>query len=67
MLFQFMNLPYIPFPEIAPDTKAPVLTMAEEADVAAKINLSQEEMSVLETLAETTDVNTKGSWENPMV
>lgn len=38
----------------------------EEAATAAKIKLSQEEIDSLEALAAATDVDTKGSWENPM-
>lgn len=32
-----------------------------------KISLTQEEMAELEQLASDTGVDTKGSWENPMV
>ena len=37
------------------------------ADSAVKISLTQEEMAELEQLASDTGVDTKGSWENPMV
>lgn len=39
----------------------------EEAASAAKINLSEAEISTIESLAEATGVDTKGAWENPMV
>ena len=38
----------------------------EEATMAAKIKLSQEEIETLESLAAATGVDTKGVWENPM-
>ncbi|MBD5310805.1 MAG: aldo/keto reductase, partial [Bacteroides sp.] len=38
----------------------------EEAAIASKIKLSDDEISLLEKLAVDTGVDTKGSWENHM-
>ena len=39
---------------------------AEDAAKAAKVVLSAEEMETLEVLAKKANVDTRGSWENPM-
>ena len=41
-------------------------SQVEDAAKAAQIVLSNEEMGQLETLAKETNVDTRGSWENPM-
>ena len=43
------------------------VAQVQDAATASKIVLTNEEMKILETLAENTGVNTKGAWEKPMM
>lgn len=43
------------------------LPQVNDAITASQVTLSQDEMALLEVTAETTGVDTRGAWENPMI